>query len=175
MAAILAAPSILAGVELRTERLVLRPVAADDLDLLLELRNEPRVLQGTSTGEPLPWERMARQLAGWLALWRDRGVGAWIVLLDGAPAAFVDLSPIGEGYGVDPDELELGVIVHPRHWGQGIAGEAGLAVAADCFSRAGLERLYATADPGNAASLRALAKAPGVRLVAGELYELTAG
>jgi len=58
--------------------------------------------------------------------------------------------------------------------GKGFAGEAGLAVAADCFERIGLERLYAGVDRENEKSLRVLAKAPGVWRVDEELYELTA-
>ncbi len=45
---------------------------------------------------------------------------------------------------------------------------------ADCFERVGLERVYAGVDPENEKSLRVLAKAPGVRKVDEELYELTA-
>jgi RimJ/RimL family protein N-acetyltransferase len=66
------------------------------------------------------------------------------------------------------------VVVHPSRWGQGIAAEAGLAAAADLFRRVGLERVYAGVDPDNERSLRALAKAPGVRKLDDELYELTA-
>ena len=128
----------------------------------------------TDTGEPLPRERMAGQLQRRAASWREHGLGSWLILLDGGPAGFVEVAPIGEGSGVDPDEIEIGVVVHPDHWGQGFAGEAGIAAAADCFSRVGLERVYAGVDPANDKSLRALAKAPGVVKVDEELYELTA-
>jgi RimJ/RimL family protein N-acetyltransferase len=165
--------------ELRTERLALRPVMESDLDALLALRNEPRVLAGTATGEELPAERMQGQLERWLALWRERGAGTWMIELEGAAIGFVALDPIGEGYeGVDPEALEIGVVVHPDLWGRSIAAEAGLAVAADSCARAGLPRLYATVDPGNAQSLAVIAKAAGARLVRAndgeELYELTA-
>jgi [ribosomal protein S5]-alanine N-acetyltransferase len=166
--------------ELRTRRLVLRPVGPDDLHALLALRNEERVLAGTATGEPLPAERMAAQLERWLALWRERGFGAWMIELEGEPVGFVALDPMGEGYGndVDPEAPEIGVVLHPDHWGGGIAGEAGTAVAVDCFTRAGLPRLYATVDPGNAQSLAVIAKVPGTRLISitdGEaVYELPA-
>ena len=94
--------------------------------------------------------------------------------LDGEPVAYVEVAPIGEGSGVDPDEIEVGVVVHPDHWGKGIAVEAGLATVKDLFDRVGLDRVYAGVDPDNEKSLRALAKAPGVRRVDDELYELTA-
>ena len=155
--------------ELRTARLVLRPVEEGDLDALLAIRNAPAVLATTNTGADLPRERMAGQLGRRLASWRDHGLGSWLVLRGGAPVAFVEVAPIGEGSGVPPDEIELGVVVHPDHWGRGYAGEAGLAVAADLF-----ERVYAGVDPENERSLRALTKAPGVRQVGPELYELSA-
>jgi len=161
-------------VELRTERLVLRPVADGDLDTLLAIRNTPAVIGTTDTAEPLPRERMERQLKHRLELWRERGLGSWLILLEGAPIGFVEVAPIGEGSGVDPEEIELGVVVHPDHWGRGIAGEAGLAVAADCFERVGLERVYAGVDPTNSKSLRVVAKVEGLRRIDSELYELTA-
>ncbi len=97
-----------------------------------------------------------------------------LVQRDDEPIASVEVAPIGEGSGVDPDEIELGVVVHPDHWGQGIAVEAALASVKDLFDRVGLDRVYAGVDPENEKSLRALAKAPGVRKVDDELYELTA-
>ena len=158
--------------ELRTERLVLRPVGEDDLDTLLAIRNAPEVIATTDTGAELPRERMAGQLERRLESWRERGFGSWLILLDGEPVGFVELAPIGEDEPVDADELELGVVVHPSHWGTGIAAEAGLAVARDVFARVGRERVYAGVDPTNDRSLRALAKAPGVRKINDELYEL---
>ena len=161
-------------IELRTERLVLRPVTEEDVDTLLAIRNAPAVIETTDTGEPLPRERMERQVRHRVELWGERGLGSWLILLAGDAVGFVEVAPIGEGSGVDPAEIELGVVVHPEYWGRGIAGEAGLAVAADCFERVGLERIYAGVDPTNAKSLRVVAKAPGFRQIDRELYELTA-
>jgi hypothetical protein len=39
-------------VELRTERLVLRPVTEDDVDAMLAVRNAPAVIGTTNTKEP---------------------------------------------------------------------------------------------------------------------------
>ena len=108
------------------------------------------------------------------SLWRTRGLGSWLILLDGDARGLRRGGADRRGQRVDPDEIELGVVVHPDHWGKGFAGEAGLAAAADLFERVGLERVYAGVDPENAKSLRVVAKAPGVRQLDDELYELTA-
>jgi RimJ/RimL family protein N-acetyltransferase len=160
--------------QLRTTRLVLRPVEEGDLDTMLAIRNAPAVVATTSTGAALPRERMAGQLSRRCASWREHELGSWLVLLDGEPVAFVEVTPIGEGSGVDPDAIEIGVVVHPDHWGRGIALEAGTAAARDLFERLGHERVYAGVDPDNEKSLRALAKASGVRRIDDELFEVTA-
>ena len=159
---------------LHTPRLVLRPVEEGDLDTLLAIRNAPAVVATTSTGEALPRERMVGQLSRRCVSWREHELGSWLVLLDGDPVAFVEVAPIGEGSGVDPDAIEIGVVVHPDHWGKGIALEAGHAAARDLFERLGHDRVYAGVDPDNEKSLRVLAKAPGVRQINDELYEVTA-
>jgi ribosomal-protein-alanine N-acetyltransferase len=159
-------------VELRTERLVLRPVTEDDVDAMLAVRNTPAVIGTTGTKEPLPRERMAGQVERRVQTWREREFGSWLILSDGEPIGFVEVHPIGEGSGVDPDELELGVVLHPDRWGQGIALEAGAAAARDLFERVGRERVYAEVEETNDKSLRLLAKVPGVRHLGGELYEV---
>ena len=159
--------------ELRTERLLLRPVTEADVDAMLAIRNAPAAIATTNTKEPLPREQMAGQVSRRVETWRERGFGSWLVLLDGEAIAFVEVHPIGEGSGVDPDELELGVVVHPGHGGRGIAAEAGHAVARDLFDRVGRDAVYAGIEATNDKSLRLVQKVPGVRHVGGELYELT--
>ena len=160
---------------MRTERLLLRPVQEDDLDVLLAIRNAPAVVATTSTGQALPRERMAGQLSRRCASWTEHGWGTWLVLQDDHAIAYVEVAPIGEGSGVDPNAIEIGVVVHPDHWGKGVALEAGQAVARDLFDRVGFGRVYLGVDPGNEKSLRALAKVPGVRKIDDELYEVTPG
>lgn len=144
-----------------TPRLLLRPVEQDDLGVLLAIRNEPGVVATTSTREALPRQTVADQLARRRKSWRERAFGSWLVLLNNKPVAFVEVAPIGEGSNVDPDAVEIGVVVHPDHWGKGFALEAGLAAARDLFERVALDRVYAGVDPDNEKSLRALAKTPG--------------
>jgi [ribosomal protein S5]-alanine N-acetyltransferase len=53
---------------------------------------------------------------------------------------------------------ELVYIVHPDHWGRGIATAAARAVLASGFGEHGLHRIFATCDPRNVASARVLTK-----------------
>lgn len=162
------------SLELTTARLRMRPVTPGDLEALLSIRNAPAVLATTGTGEALSRERMAGQLSRRCASWHERGYGSWLVLLDGEPVAYVEVAEIGEGEVIDPDCIEIGVVVHPDHWGRGVAVEAASAAARDLFDRLRVDRVYAGVDPDNERSLRALAKAPGVRRIDDELYEISA-
>ena len=51
---------------------------------------------------------------------------------------------------------EVGYILHPDHWGQGIAGEAVRAAIDHVFATRDLDDLTADVDPDNAASIRLL-------------------
>lgn len=53
---------------------------------------------------------------------------------------------------------EIGYILHPDYWGQGIAAKAAKQVLQFAFSDKGLHRVYATCDPRNLASCRVLEK-----------------
>lgn len=53
---------------------------------------------------------------------------------------------------------EIGFILHPDHWGRGLASEALGAIIPHVFASLPVERLEADVDPRNAASLRLLGK-----------------
>ena len=89
-----------------------------------------------------------------------------------SPSASSSSAPIGEGEPVDPDELELGVVVQPSHWGSGIAAEAGLAVARDVFERVGRDAGLRRRRPDERPVAAGAREGPGVRKVNDELYEL---
>ena len=157
---------------LQTERLMLRPVTGADVDVLLAVRNDP-VIRSTTLSAEMTVERMQLQVRRWLDVWRERDAGTWVMERHGNVIGYVPLDPMGEGYDeVDPEELELGVIVHSDHWGNGFAGEAGLAVAVDAFTRAGLGQLFATVDNDNEQSLALLAKTPQAELISDSDGEL---
>ena len=148
------------GVELVSERLVLRPASERDLDFYFELRNRPEILARPGR-EPRPRSEVERQLRGWIDRWQEHGFGTWTVFQRGSDQRLgrVELDPMGPGWaGISPDEIEVGFIVDPTYWNRGIATEATDLVAADCFSRDGLNRLVALTTIDNKSSLRTLEK-----------------
>lgn len=148
------------GVELVSERLVLRPASESDLDFYFEMRNRPEIL-ALPGQEPKPRALVERQLQGWIDRWQEHGFGTWTVFHRESDErqGRVELDPMGAGWeGIAPGETEVGLIVHPTCWNRGIATEAADLVAVDCFTRAGLSRLIALTTPDNKASLRTLEK-----------------
>mgnify|MGYP006314908533 FL=1 len=148
------------GVELSSERLVLRPASAADLDFYFELRNRPEILARPGV-EPRPRSEIEGQLRGWIDRWQEHGFGSWTVFERESDERLgrVELDPMPLGWeGISPGEIEVGVVVHPAHWSRGIATEATQVVAEDCFTRVGLSRLVALTTRDNKASLRTLEK-----------------
>lgn len=54
--------------------------------------------------------------------------------------------------------FEVGFLLHPAHWGKGLAQEAMVALIAHLFATQATDHLTAEADPRNAASLALLAR-----------------
>ena len=132
---------------IETARLRLRRARIEDLDALFAVFSDPRAMR---YWDSLPHDDIARTRR-WLA-----GVVA-----GGPPERdeFV-LERAGRVIGKAGcwKRGELGFILHPEHWGQGLATEALRAIVPRCFASLGVTRLEADVDPRNAAALRLLGK-----------------
>jgi ribosomal-protein-alanine N-acetyltransferase len=133
--------------ELVTPRLKLRRADAGDLEAFYEILSDPAAMRFWSTAP----HRDLAQTRAWLA----------DMIADGPPLSddFVieqDGRAIGKaGCWKLP---EIGFILHPRCWGQGLAAEACNAVIAHIFATYDLDAITADVDPRNEASLRLLAR-----------------
>ena len=172
--------------ELANERPVLRPVVERDLEFFFVLRNRPEILT-LPDHEPRPRSDVEHQLRGWIQRWQEHRFGAWTVFDRKTDERLgrVELDPMGPGWaGLPPNAIEVGCVVHPTHWNRGIATEAMRLAVADCFSRVGLDRLFALTTLDNKPSLRTMEKV-GMRRrgetrhehdpTTYELFELTPG
>ena len=138
--------------EIRTERLRLRPFAAADLPAYAALNGDAEVMRWLGgprgTGETqAEMEHNNRTLAG-------DGYGKVAVerLGDGALLGMCGLS-VEPWY---PDDLEIGWRLARAHWGQGYATEAARAWLGHAFAGLGVARVISVSDVPNLRSLRVM-------------------
>jgi RimJ/RimL family protein N-acetyltransferase len=138
---------------LRTEKLVLRPMAAGDAAELHRQWNDPRVARYLWDGQPVPRQRVEEVVAASVATFAAHGFGLWTasLLQDGRIAGFAGLR-----IEADTGRIELLYAFDPAVWGRGLATEAARAVLDDAFQRLRLPVVYAGTNPRNEPSWRVL-------------------
>jgi len=137
--------------EIVTPRLTLRSARPDDLEAMHAVLSDPRATRWWSTP---PHDRLEQTVA-WLDSMIANGPDNpdFVIERDGVV--------IGKaGFWKLP---EVGYILHPDHWGQGVASEAVGAAIDHVFPTLALDELVADVDPGNAASIRLLERLGFVR------------
>ena len=139
-------------VELRTDRLLLRPFDFRDVDNVLAYASEPEF--GRYLPVPRPYTRddavefVAHRV---LAEWSTRPLFAMV--FEGQVVGGVGLRV----YASD-ERAELGYALAKQHWGKGLTLEAARAVVDWGFERYTLHKIYARADLRNRQSWRVMEK-----------------
>ena len=130
---------------LRTARLVLRRAGWEDLAAVHRLFSNPEAMRYWSR----PEHETLEETRHWLGFLVDQAEDSRDFLIE------MDGKVIGKaGAWALP---EVGFLLHPEHWGKGLAFEAMTAVIAALEAEfADLPALTAEVDPRNAASLRLL-------------------
>ncbi len=148
--------------ELETPRLLLRPMQATDLEALLCIFTDPKVM---AAFESAPFDR--QQMAEWLQRNLDHqaawGYGLFSVILrtNGLLIGDCGLEVMSvEGVQV----AELGYDFRSEYWNQGFATEAALAVRDYAFTILNLPQLISLIRVGNVASQR-VAEKIGMRCI----------
>jgi RimJ/RimL family protein N-acetyltransferase len=144
---------------IETERLILRPFVAADLDAFVAYRRDPAVARFQSWDETFSRDEAAGMLDR-----RELGVaGAWVQLALAARENGALLGDCGVHVLADqPATAELGITLAPASQGRGIAREALDALITTLFARHGMHRVFAQADDRNVAVHRVL-EAVGLR------------
>jgi RimJ/RimL family protein N-acetyltransferase len=143
----------MAFAHLVTERLLLRPVMAEDLDVVVALGADARVMAWF--GGPVAAEKGAAWMKKQLEHWRQHGFGRMAVIRDGVVVGFVGLTRTDFDAGFTP-AIEIAWRLAFDHWGMGYATEAARAVLRDGFDRLGLDEIVGVTTPGNLRSRRVM-------------------
>lgn len=134
---------------LSTERLVLRPVTADDHAALLAHWTQPDVRRFLFDGAAPSAAEVAETIEESIGHFAARGFGIWLIELGSAAglAGTAGLRPLEES------GLEIFYSLAPGAWGHGYATEAARAVMEYGLGPLALPEVLAEVDEGNAASL----------------------
>jgi RimJ/RimL family protein N-acetyltransferase len=139
-----------------TERLLLRPFTADDLDDLYAIQSRPEVVRY------LYWDVRSREevravlqrKAEQTHLSEEGDALSLAIVLPGAEGTRNGV--IGEVslwcHSKEHRQGEIGFVLHPAFHGHGFAAEAARTVLNCAFGKAGLHRVHGRADARNAAS-----------------------
>ena len=148
-----------------TERLILRPARAGDVEHLLVLDEDPEVRRFVDQPEPPTREWSERLLARFAQFDVETpAIGYWMAeekQQGGAPPRFVgwfQLRPPRAGEPQNPGDQELGYRLRRDAWGRGLATEGSRALIAHAFETLGAPRVTAFALWENRASVAVMQK-----------------
>lgn len=154
-------------IELRTERLRLRPPEPGDLDAFAEIFADQKVVRHLG-GSTRSRDDVRRGLDAMARHWESYSVGQFALVreTDGAVlgrAGFLVWDPETWTNGLwaalaEPYETEIGWVVTRQHWRHGYATEAALAARDWVVRERGVERLISLINVENQASIRVAEK-----------------
>ncbi len=141
-----------------TARLVVRTLIEADFPHIFRLQSDPASMRYIRT--PVRDEAVVRER---MVLWEDYrrrvpGLGVFAVedKADGSFAGYVTARHVD--FNPDTGEFEVGYVIVPERWGQGLAGELVPPLCRYLFGLSGAPYIVAFTDPDNLASQRVLLK-----------------
>ena len=143
------------SVTLETQRLLLRPFCASDLDAYARICADPEVMRYIGAGAARSREDAWREMAFFLGHWTLRGYGMWAAE-DRHSHALVGRIGLHNPEGWPA--LEVGWLLDRSRWGEGLATEGGLAAMNYAFDRLDQPHLSSLIQPDNSASIRVAEK-----------------
>jgi ribosomal-protein-alanine N-acetyltransferase len=136
---------------LETDRLLLRPFAEADVDAYTALLQTPEVRAALYVGDDVGREQAWLGFAQWLGQWELRGTGQWALEVK-ATGEFVGRAGMNFPERSGWPGIEIGWALHPDHWGNGYATEAGAASVEYAFAHHDVDEIYSVILHENAAS-----------------------
>ena len=140
-------------IPLETERLILRDWAVTDLEPFHSICADPSVMEFVGDGAPWSRERTEQFVATAREMSRTLGFCRWPVIYKPSSAVigFCGFVPASDG-------AEIGWRLAKESWGRGLATEAARAVLRHGFEMLGFQRIIATVQSPNRASIRVVEK-----------------
>lgn len=139
---------------LETARLYCRRFTPDDVQLIIDLNNNPEVTRYTGDG-PVKDEQEAKRILEEIIIPQyEKNIGRWAVHLKGTREfiGWCGLKDLGEGV------IDIGYRFFQQHWGKGYATEIASAVLDHGLYVLKLNNIIGRASAQNTASVKVLEK-----------------
>ena len=143
---------------LQTARLTLRQFTLADVGALHQILQTPDIMRYFPTPGTPTYERTERIVVRQLEQWQSVGYGWW-ALTSGNSGDEQLIGWCGLQFLPDTNETEVGYLLAPPFWGQGLATEAARAALTFGFDRFAFPEVIGITHPDNIASQRVLQKA----------------
>jgi RimJ/RimL family protein N-acetyltransferase len=149
---------------LETDRLILRQFTADDVELLVQLDSDPKVMKYLTGGSPTPRDVLEfDHIPAYLEYHEKyKGYGFWVAL-EKSTGEFIGWFHFRPNEGAPEDEPELGYRLIRSAWGKGYATEGSRALIRRGFEELGVRRVVASTMAVNTGSRRVMEKS-GLKL-----------
>ena len=144
------------AVSIETTRISMRSFERGDADALHRIFLDPDVRRFLLDDQVVSREWVEEEIAASIARFETGSAGLFSVFLknDQTLIGFCGFRPFFE-----PPQLQLLYGLLPAYWSKGLATEAARAMIEFGFGAVAFDRITASADPPNAASIRVLEKA----------------
>lgn len=139
---------------IETERLLLVPFAAEDVDALHRLWIDPAVRRYLWDDVVIPRSTAEEIVAASARDFDDRGYGFWALYLREGGDDLMGFCGFRTFEESDMPELLYGIL--PGYWGRGFVTEAGHAVIRYGFEACGFERIVGATDTPNQSSVQVM-------------------
>jgi len=140
-----------------TERLLIRQITQADAPNLFALRTDERVMQYVNRPRPQSVEHIKNLITQMNQMIAENISINWGIFLQTAPQNLLGMISF---HRIEKEHYraEIGYILHPNYWGQGIVSEGIKGLLAFGFNEMGLNSIEAHIRPENGASRQVLLK-----------------
>jgi RimJ/RimL family protein N-acetyltransferase len=145
--------------QLVTPRLLLRPFAPGDAEVIHTIYSDPVVMRYVATGAMTDLAITERLLDDYCAHQQRHGYSFWAIIERASGTLIGDAGL----YRTPAGEVELGYTLGAAWWGRGYATEAAGRWLSVAFDELGIDEVVALAEPANVASMHVLTKLGLVR------------
>ena len=139
-----------------TERMLVRRLAYNDLEYLIDIFSDPVATRYYGAGRPLTYEETA-QLLDQYVKWQEGFVSAPGLVLLKSSMEVIGFGGVGY-YPGGNNTADLFFIFKEHFWGRGLATELAKGAITHAFTQAQVMEIFATTRPANIASIRVLEK-----------------